>query len=129
MTLNTIIILILIGVFAGILSGFVGIGGGILIVPALIYFFGMTQMEAQGTSLFLMLPPIGILAVMNYYKTGNVNIWYGMIIAAAFVFGGYFGSKLSLRLSPNVVKVIFGTFMLYVAFKMIWSGYQGFQSK
>ena len=129
MTLNTIIILILIGVFAGILSGFVGIGGGILIVPALVYFFGMTQMEAQGTSLFLMLPPIGILAVMNYYKTGNVNIWYGMIIAAAFVLGGYFGSKLSLRLSPNVVKVIFGTFMLYVAFKMIWSGYQGFQSK
>ncbi len=129
MTVNTIIILILIGVFAGILSGFVGIGGGVLIVPALIYFFGLSQMEAQGTSLFLMLPPIGILAVMNYYKTGNVNIWYGIIIACAFVIGGYFGSKLSLRLSPYVVKVIFGTFMLYVAFKMVWSGWQGMQSE
>lgn len=129
MTLNTIIILILIGIAAGILSGFVGIGGGVVIVPALIYFFGMTQMQAQGTSLFLMLPPIGILAVMNYYKTGNVNIWYGIIIACAFVIGGYFGSKISLRISPNMVKIIFGTFMLYVAFKMILSGWSGLQSK
>ena len=129
MTLNTIIILILIGIAAGILSGFVGIGGGVVIVPALIYFFGMTQMQAQGTSLFLMLPPIGILAVMNYYKTGNVNIWYGIIIAGTFVIGGYFGSKISLRLSPNLVKIIFGTFMLYVAFKMIVSGWKGIQSE
>ncbi|MCB0477392.1 MAG: sulfite exporter TauE/SafE family protein [Crocinitomicaceae bacterium] len=127
--MNTIIILILIGIAAGILSGFVGIGGGVVIVPALIYFFGMTQMQAQGTSLFLMLPPIGILAVMNYYKTGNVNIWYGIIIAGTFVIGGYFGSKISLRLSPNLVKIIFGTFMLYVAFKMIVSGWKGIQSE
>lgn len=129
MTFNTIIILILIGIAAGILSGFVGIGGGVVIVPALIYFFGMTQMQAQGTSLFLMLPPIGILAVMNYYKTGNVNIWYGIIIASAFIVGGYFGSKISLRISPYLVKVIFGTFMLYVAFKMILSGWSGLQNK
>lgn len=129
MTFNTIIILIFIGIAAGILSGFVGIGGGVVIVPALIYFFGMTQMQAQGTSLFLMLPPIGILAVMNYYKTGNVNIWYGIIIASAFILGGYFGSKISLRISPYLVKVIFGTFMLYVAFKMILSGWSGLQNK
>ncbi|MEZ4937234.1 MAG: sulfite exporter TauE/SafE family protein [Crocinitomicaceae bacterium] len=129
MTINTIIILVFIGVAAGILSGFVGIGGGVVIVPALIYFFGMSQMEAQGTSLFLMLPPIGILAVMNYYRTGNVNVWYGIIIACTFVIGGYFGSKISLRISPSTVKIIFGTFMLYVAFKMILSGWQGIQSK
>lgn len=129
MTINTIIILVFIGVAAGILSGFVGIGGGVVIVPALIYFFGMSQMEAQGTSLFLMLPPIGILAVLNYYRTGNVNVWYGIIIACTFVIGGYFGSKISLRISPSTVKIIFGTFMLYVAFKMILSGWQGIQSK
>jgi uncharacterized membrane protein YfcA len=129
MTINTIIILILIGIFAGVLSGFVGIGGGVVIVPALIYFFGLSQMEAQGTSLFLMLPPIGILAVMNYYKTGNVNIWYGIIIACAFIVGGYFGSKISLKISPYLVKLIFGTFMIYVAFKMIVSGWQGLNAK
>lgn len=129
MSFNTILILILIGICAGILSGFVGIGGGVVIVPALIYFFGLSQMEAQGTSLFLMLPPIGILAVMNYHKTGNVNIWYGIIIACTFVIGGYFGSKISLRISPYLVKLIFGTFMLYVAFKMIWSGWNGLNTK
>lgn len=128
MTLNTIVILVLIGIVAGMLSGFVGIGGGVVIVPALIYFFGMGQMEAQGTSLFLMLPPIGILAVMNYYKTGNINIWYGIIIACTFIIGGYFGSKISLRISPYLVKIIFGTFMIYVAFKMIYSGWKGMNS-
>lgn len=128
MTFNTILILILIGITAGMLSGFVGVGGGVVIVPALIYFFGLSQMEAQGTSLFLMLPPIGILAVMNYYKTGNVNLWYGIIIASAFVIGGYFGSKISLRISPYLVKIIFGTFMVYVAFKMIYSGWKGMNS-
>lgn len=129
MDFTTIIILIVIGLIAGVLSGFVGVGGGVVIVPALIYFFGMSQMEAQGTSLFLMLPPIGVLAVMNYYKTGNVNFWYGILIACTFVIGGYFGSKISLKISPYLVKVIFGSFMLYVAFKMIWSGWNGLNSK
>ncbi len=124
MTLQTIFILILIGFFAGILSGFIGVGGGILIVPALVYALGLTQHEAQGTSLLLMLPPIGILAVMNYYKAGQINIWYGVIIAIAFVLGGYFGSKLSLKLSPDKVKLIFGIIMLYVSIRMIYSGFK-----
>lgn len=128
MTIQTVLILILIGLFAGLMSGFVGIGGGVVIVPALVYLVGLPQHAAQGTSLLLMLPPIGILAVMNYYKAGQVNIWYGLIIALTFVVGGYFGSKLALKLNENIVKLIFGILMLYVSVKMIYSGYKGNQS-
>jgi uncharacterized membrane protein YfcA len=124
MSLQDVIMLILIGLFAGIASGFIGIGGGVVMVPALVYIMGLSQHEAQGTSLILMLPPIGILAVMNYYKAGQVNIWYGVIIAIAFVIGGYFGSKFALKMSPNKVKLIFGILMLYISFKMIYSGLQ-----
>jgi uncharacterized protein len=125
MTLQTILILLSIGLAAGILSGFVGIGGGVVMVPALIYFMGMTQHGAQGTSLLLMLPPIGILAVMNYWKADQLNWKFGAVIAIAFVIGGYFGSKIALKLSPALVKIIFGVLMLYISFKMIYSGYKG----
>jgi hypothetical protein len=129
MTPGLIITLILIGLLAGGLSGFVGIGGGVIIVPALVYILGLTQHQAQGTSLLLMLPPIGILAVMNYYKAGHINWTYGAIIAAAFIAGGYFGSKLSLKLSPGLVKLSFGIIMAYVAFMMIWSGYNLYRNE
>lgn len=121
MQTDTILILIAIGLTAGILSGFVGIGGGLLIVPALIFFLGMSQFEAQGTSLAMMLPPIGILAVLNYHKTGNLNWTYAIILAAVFIIGGYIGSKISLSLSPQLVKKIFGVLMLAAAFKLIFS--------
>jgi len=121
MQTDTILILIAIGLTAGILSGFVGIGGGLLIVPALIFFLGMSQFEAQGTSLAMMLPPIGILAVMNYAKTGNLNWKYALILAIVFIIGGYIGSKISLSLSPQIVKKIFGVLMLVAAFKLIFS--------
>ena len=91
MSIGTLIILLLVGFAAGILSGLVGVGGGIIIVPALVYFVGLSQHSAQGTSLALMLPPIGILAAMNYYKSGMLNVKYALIIAIAFVIGGYFG--------------------------------------
>lgn len=122
MTFSTITTLVLIGLIAGAMSGFIGIGGGVIMVPALIYIMGLSQHEAQGTSLILMLPPIGILAVMNYYKAGQLNITYGIVIAIAFVFGGYFGSKLALKLSPAIVKLCFGVLMLYISGKMIFSG-------
>lgn len=128
MTIQTILILVLIGVFAGMMSGFVGIGGGVIMVPALVYIMGLTQHEAQGTSLILMLPPIGILAVMNYYKAGELNIGYGIIIAIGFVVGGYFGSKIALKMSPSIVKLIFGTLMVYVSFKMIYSGIKDYRN-
>lgn len=129
MTTTTLFLLVIIGLFAGAMSGFVGIGGGVIMVPALIYLMGLSQMEAQGTSLILMLPPIGIMAVMNYHKAGHLSntlITYGIVIAIAFVIGGYFGSKLAIRLSDSVVKLIFGFLMLYISVKMIYGGYKSY---
>ena len=119
---QTIVYLILIGVLAGIVSGFIGIGGGIIIVPGLIYLGGLTQIQAQGTSLALMLPPIGILAFMHYYKQGNVDLKVAGIVAVTFIIGGFFGAKLAHKIDQNIVKIIFGVLMLLIAIKMIFSG-------
>lgn len=121
MTILTIVILVVIGILAGILSGMIGVGGGIIIVPALVYFLGMSQHGAQGTSLALMLPPIGILAAMNYYKAGELNVKYALIIAVAFIVGGYLGSKLSLTyISEAMMKKVFGIIMLIAAVKLVF---------
>lgn len=124
MDIYTISVLVLTGLAAGILGGFIGVGGGIIVVPALVVFLGLSQHTAQGTSLTMMLPPIAILAVMNYYKAGEVNFKYGIILALTFVVGGYLGSKLSLKLDPNKVKFIFGVFMLIVAVRLIMKSYK-----
>jgi uncharacterized membrane protein YfcA len=129
MTNSTLLILLSIGLGAGILSGFVGIGGGVVIVPALVFLLGLSQHEAQGTSLFVLVMPVVFLALTNYWKTGNVNWKYGLIIAIAFIIGGYFGSKLSLKLSPQIVKLIFGLLMAYVSFKLIFSSIQEIKAK
>ncbi len=128
---QTIIYLILIGITAGVVSGFIGIGGGIIIVPALIYLVGLSQLQAQGTSLALMLPPIGILAFMQYYKADNVDIDLRMvaIVATTFIVGGLFGAKLALKINVNLVKIIFGVIMLLIALKMIYSGYKLYFAK
>ena len=128
MTTQTILILVVIGLLAGILSGFVGVGGGIIIVPALVFMLGLTQHQAQGTSLFVLSIPVVILATLNYWKTGNVNWKYGLIIALTFVVGGYIVSKLSLKMSPGLVKFLFGILMAYVSFRLIVSGYQSISS-
>jgi uncharacterized membrane protein YfcA len=128
MTLQLILILVLIGLFAGTLSGFIGIGGGVIIVPALIYILGLTQHQATGTSLFILAMPVVILGVINYAKTQNVNWTYGLIIASTFVIGGYFGSKLSLKTNPAIVKLVFGIIMIYVAIMMMRSGIIGLKS-
>ena len=117
--MTTIVILLCIGLLAGILSGMVGVGGGIIIVPALVFFLGMSQHEAQGTSLAVLLLPVGILAVYNYYKAGYMDIRSTLIIAATFVVGGFIGSKISIALDQNLVKRIFGIFLLLVGIKMI----------
>lgn len=122
MDTQTLLTLIAIGLFAGILSGFVGVGGGIIIVPALVYILGMSQHGAQGTSLFVLLLPVGILAVHNYYKSDQINWKFGLIISLAFVVGGYVGSRFALKISPAVVRIIFGVVMAVVSFKMITSG-------
>jgi len=117
--MTTIIILLCIGLMAGMLSGLVGVGGGIIIVPALIYFMSMSQHEAQGTSLAVLLLPVGIFAVMNYYKAGYVDVKTTLIIASTFVIGGFIGSKIAISIDQNLIKKIFGVFLLLVALKMI----------
>jgi uncharacterized membrane protein YfcA len=120
MTLTTLLILILIGLMAGFLSGLVGIGGGIIIVPALVFVLGFSQKLAQGTSLGILLLPVGIFAVIQYYKQGYLNINYVAIVAVAFVLGGFLGSKLALSLSDEKMKKIFALLMLLIAVKMLF---------
>ena len=96
-----------------------GIGGGIIIVPALIFFLGFSQQEAQGTSLGLLLLPVGILAVINYYNKGYIDVKVVGVMCLAFVVGGWVGSKVALQLSEETVKKIFAIILLYTAFKML----------
>ncbi len=116
----TIIMLILIGLTSGTLAGLVGVGGGIIIIPALVYILGFTQKEAQGTSLGILLLPVGILAVVNYYKQGYIDIKAVIIISLAFVIGGFFGSKLALFISQDTLRKVFGTLLLVLAIKMLF---------
>lgn len=119
--MTEIIILLVVGLLAGIISGTLGVGGGILIVPALVFFMGFSQHEAQGTSLAFMLPPIGILAAINYSKQGYINWKYAIILSLVFVAGAYIGSIISINLPAKVLKKVFGIFMLVAAIKMIFS--------
>ncbi len=119
MTTELVITLLLIGLAAGVLSGLVGVGGGLIIVPALIFFLGYTQHQAQGTSLGLLLLPVGILAVMNYYNKGQIDVKVVVVMSIAFVLGGWLGSKLALRLPADSVKKIFAIFLFYTAFKLL----------
>ena len=128
MTPQTIFMLVSIGLFAGMLSGFVGVGGGIIIVPALVFLLGLTQHQAQGTSLFVLMLPVVSFAVLNYWKSGNVKWEYGLVIAMTFIVGAFFGSKLSLKISPGLVQLIFGILMAYISFRMILSGYTSISS-
>lgn len=115
----TIVILLIIGLLAGMLSGLVGVGGGIIIVPALVYFLGFSQHMAQGTSLGLLLPPVGILAVINYYKRGYIDPTVVVIMCIAFVAGSYLGSKFSLTISEEKLKKIFAIVLLVIAGKIL----------
>jgi hypothetical protein len=118
--MTQIIYLLLIGMVTGIVSGVLGIGGGIVIIPALVYLMGYSQQEAQGTSLGLLLPPIGLLAVINYYKAGYVNIKAALIMSVAFVIGSYISSKFAVSVPENVMKKIFGAFLLFYAIKLFF---------
>ena len=119
MTTELVITLLLIGLAAGILSGLVGVGGGLIVVPALIFFMGYSQYQAQGTSLGLLLLPVGILAVINYYNKGHIDVKVVAVMSIAFILGGWLGSKLALRLPEDTVKKIFAIFLFYSAFKLL----------
>jgi uncharacterized membrane protein YfcA len=119
-TMTSILIILAIGIVAGIFSGFIGIGGGLVIVPCLVYFFGMTQHTAQGTSLAMMLPPIGILAVLNYHRQGMVDWKIAAILCVTFLAGSFLGSKAAISLPADTVKKIFGAIIIAVGMKMIF---------
>ena len=124
MTVTTIITLIIIGLAAGILSGLVGVGGGIIMVPLFVLVLGLTQQNAQGLSLAVMLPPVTFLAVYNYHTAGNggnIDWRVAVTVSILFIIGGYLGSKLALQIDQKVLKKIFGVFMLLVAVKLIFS--------
>ncbi|GMU85243.1 MAG: hypothetical protein AMXMBFR48_04850 [Ignavibacteriales bacterium] len=121
MDVYQISVLLGVGLLAGIASGLLGIGGGILIIPGLVFFLGFSQKLAQGTSLALLLLPIGVLAVMNYYKAGNVDVKAALIMVVTFVIGSYFSSKLVADLPELTVKRIFAVFLVLYAMKLFFN--------
>jgi len=120
MDINTIIILLIIGAAAGLLGGLVGIGGGIIIVPALIYFLGKSQLQAQGISLALIMFPVGILGVMQYYKQGHVDFSIVLILAIGFIVGSFLGSKIAMDLPQDIIRKLFACLLIIVAVKMLF---------
>jgi uncharacterized protein len=118
--MENIIPYLLLGLAAGILSGLVGIGGGILIVPALVFLFGFSQQQAQGTTLALLVPPIGILAAWTYYKHGFVDIKVAAIIAAGFIVGSLLGARFVTGLPNSSLEKVFGAFLILIGLKMIF---------
>lgn len=120
MKMTQILLLLLIGLAAGFVSGSFGVGGGIILVPALVFFLGFSQHSAQGTSLALMVAPIGLISAWNYYKQDYVNIKVALIVLIAFFIGSYFGSLMAVKISGKVLHKLFGVLMLAAALKMIF---------
>lgn len=112
-------VLIGIGLAAGVLSGVFGIGGGVVIVPALIYLAGFRQHMATGTSLAILLPPVGIAAVLEYYRHGNVNLYAALIIAVTLTIGGWFGAAIANRLAGPYLRLAFGVFVMALGASLI----------
>jgi len=112
-------LLVVLGLVVGVLSGMVGVGGGVFVVPALVFGFGFSQLAAQGTSTALLLPPIGILAAYKYWKDGYVDVRAAALICAGFVLGGWFGAKYAISLPQDILRRVFGVFLLVVAVKML----------
>ena len=117
--MNTLLLLLMVGLVAGYLSGLIGIGGGVVIVPVLVYLLHMNQKAAQGTTLFMFILPIGFLGVYNYYKEGQIDFKSALIMCITFVIGSYFGSKTALSFDTKLVKQIFGAIIMLIGLKML----------
>ena len=120
MDIQVVLSLVLIGILAGVLSGLVGVGGGVVMVPLLVLFLGFNQHQAQGTSLAVLVVPVTAVAVYTYHKEGYIDWRYVGIIAAFFVVGGYFGSKIAVSVDQKMLKKIFGIILLFIAGKMLF---------
>ena len=121
MTVSQVLILAVIGLMAGVFSGTFGVGGAIVVIPSLVFFLGLSQHQAQGTSLAFMLPPVTLMATLTYWKNGYVNWRFALILAVMFFIGSYFGSQISFSLNDKILKKLFGGLMLIVALKIIFS--------
>ncbi|MFO8023179.1 MAG: sulfite exporter TauE/SafE family protein [Perlabentimonas sp.] len=120
MDVSDILLLAIIGLLAGFTGGALGLGGGIIIVPALVFIMGFTQHQAQGTSLAVIVFPVALLGAYNYYKVGHVNVKYVLILALAFLVGSYLGSLMSINLPEKILKKVFGIAILLLSLKMIF---------
>lgn len=121
MSIVQLLVLIVIGIASGMMAGAFGVGGAIVVIPALVFIVGLSQHEAQGTSLAFMLPPVGILATWNYWKEGYVNWKIALVLSVTFVIGAYLGSYFSIHISGKVLRKLFGVLMIIMALKMIFS--------
>jgi uncharacterized membrane protein YfcA len=119
--LTTLIICLAVGLAAGVMSGLVGIGGGIVIIPALVFLLGFTQQKAQGTTLALLVPPIGILAALHYYREGYVDLRIAGIICLGFLLGGLIGARIATGLPDGILEKIFAIVLLLVSLKMLFA--------
>lgn len=111
-----------IGLLAGVLSGLLGLGGAIVIIPALVMFLGYSQQMAQGTTLIMMVLPVGALAAWQYYQQGYVELKTALILAATFFVGGYFGAKFAMHIPQEIMKKVFAVVLLLIAAKMWFGG-------
>lgn len=121
MSVANLIILIIVGILSGLLSGMFGVGGAIIVIPALVFILGLSQHEAQGTSLAFMLPPVGILATWNYWKEGHVNWKIALVLSLTFVVGAYLGSHFSVNISDRMLRRLFAVLLVFIALKMFFS--------
>jgi uncharacterized protein len=119
MEIQQILLLCLVGLLAGVIAGTLGVGGGIIMVPTLIFLFSFTQHQAQGTSLAVLLLPMSILAVIQYHKSGYINYKFVLILALTYFVGSYLGGLFAVNLPAKTLTRIFGVFMLLVGLKMI----------
>ncbi len=110
---------VLLGLVAGVFGGMFGLGGGLILIPAMVFLFGLTQHQAQGTTLAIMIPPIGLLAALKYYYSGNVKLGMAAFICLGFFIGGFFGASLIQNVPDLLLKRLFGVFLLLVSLKMI----------
>lgn len=120
MSTGYIIGLLTLGLVAGFMSSLIGIGGGIIIVPTLVFLLGMNQKMAQGTSLAMLAMPVAFIGAYNYYKEGYANWKVALLLAVTFVIGGYLGSKTVLNIDMSIVKKIFAIFMIVIAIKYLF---------
>ena len=117
----TQVLYVILGVVAGICGGMFGIGGGVILIPALVFLFGLTQHQAQGTTLAILVPPIGLLAAMRYYQSGNVKLSIAVFVCVGFFIGGLIGANIAQNFSEILLKRMFGAFFLLVSLQMIFS--------